>query len=387
MRFASLRAARTPQGRFLGKLARYSPVQLGELAGRSLSSPGGTIDPQTIDQVIVGNVLAAGHGMNIARQIALGLELEEQTTAFTVNMMCGSGLQSVLLARQAILSGEAEVVLCGGTESMSQAPYLLPKARAGYRLGSSELVDSLLRDGLHDAFDHQHMGETAERLAERYELTRTAQDQFALQSQQKYGAAQQANRFRDELVPVDRLPQDEHPRPDVTQEDLAALKPIFRSDGTVTAGNSSGINDGSAMAVIASRDAANRHGWPVFAILEDATVAGCDPKLMGLGPVYAIRKLLERTGTMLDRYDLIELNEAFAAQSLACMAELEIDQDDPRVNPDGGAIALGHPIGASGARLLVHAAWRIARQESTCALVALCIGGGMGIAASLRREC
>ena len=373
-------AKRTPQGRLLGALAKWSAVDLAKEAGRALLK---TIAPPDLDQVIVGNVLAAGQGMNIARQIGVGLGLPSDRPAYTVNMMCASGMQAVILACTAIRAGEADAVLCGGTESMSNAPYLLDRARAGYRLGNAVLLDSLLRDGLTDTFSGTHMGLVTESLAEQYNIDRTAQDIFALQSQRKYAQAHARGVFADELTPVDQVTQDEHPRPDVTLEKLSTMKPSFKPGGTITAGNASGINDGAAMLVVCNETMLVRKGWTPLARIAGWCTVGCDPALMGLGPVHATRKLCHRLGVKTDCFDVVELNEAFAVQSLACIKELHLDAD--RVNPHGGAIALGHPVGASGARLLVHLAHRIARGGVGKALATLCVGGGMGSAVMLEK--
>jgi acetyl-CoA C-acetyltransferase len=371
-------AKRTPQGRFLGAMAKHPAIDLALHAGREALRG---LDSARIDQVILGNVLAAGQGMNLARQLEVGLGIPLDRTAFTVNMMCASGMQALILAAQAIRAGDAEVVLCGGTESMSNAPYLLDRARAGYKLGDGVLIDSVLRDGLTDTFSKTHMGLTAERLAELYKIGRTEQDAFALRSQHHYAMALARGAFADELVAVDEVKHDEHPHPETTLDKLSKLKPAFKPGGTVTAGNSSGINDGAAILVVADADVARKQGWPVLARIAGSATVGCDPALMGLGPVHATRRLCSTCGMQLDRFETIELNEAFAAQSLACIKELGVDPD--RVNPDGGAVALGHPIGASGARLLVHLAHRLARGEVRTALATLCIGGGMGAAVAL----
>lgn len=368
-------AKRTPQGRFMGSLAKKSAVELALAAGRAALDG---IDLDLIDQVIIGNVLSAGQGMNIARQMGVDLQIPIDRPAFTVNMMCASGMHAVMLAAQAIQAGQARVVLCGGTESMSNAPYLLTRARAGYKLGDGVLVDSLLRDGLVDTFSNKHMGLTAERLAAEYHLDREAQDAFAWRSQQRWAEAQAQGEFRDELVPMIELAQDEHPRPENTLEQLAGLKPAFKADGTITAGNASGINDGAAMLVVCDEQTLAEHGLRPLALLRAMVVVGCDPERMGLGPVHATRELCRQEHCQLEDLDAVEINEAFAAQTLACIKELRFDPE--KVNSRGGAIALGHPIGASGARLLVHLTHRISRREVQRALATLCVGGGMGMA-------
>ena len=365
-------AKRTPNGRFLGALAKRSAIELSAAVGKATLSD---IDLKLVDFVIVGNVLGAGLGMNVARQISIGIGLPASTPAFTVNMMCASGMQAVRVAMQSIQNGEARMVLCGGTESMSNAPYLLNRARSGYKFGDGVLIDSMLRDGLTDAFSNEHMGLTAERLAELYKISREEQDAFAAQSQQRYVAAQAGGHFHNEIVPVDKLEHDEPPRPDTTVDTLSTLKAVFKSNGTVTAGNASGINDGAAMLLICDEERGRECGLKPLAILTAGIAVGCEPSLMGLGPVHAIRKLSKDVG----EFDMIELNEAFAAQSLACIKELKLDP--AKVNPDGGAIALGHPIGASGARLLVH----LAHRQPKRGLATLCVGGGMGCAVIVER--
>jgi acetyl-CoA C-acetyltransferase len=371
-------AKRTPQGRFQGALGKLSALDLAVAAGKAALKG---IDPGRIDQVIVGNVLAAGLGMNVARQIGVAVGVHVERPAFSVNMMCASGMKAVILAAQAILLGEANVVLCGGTDSMTNAPFLLERARSGYRLGDGVLVDDVLRDGLVDTFSKQHMGLLAEALAERYHIDREAQDAFALRSQRNTAKAYAEGRYRDELAPLAELDKDEHPRPETTAADLARLRPAFKPDGTVTAGNASGINDGAAMLVVCDGRTATAAGWQPLATVAAWATAACEPQWMGLGPVHATRRLCERHRLTVDDCDTIELNEAFAAQSLACIRELSLEPD--RVNPDGGAIALGHPIGASGARLLVHLAHKIARGRAKRALATLCVGGGMGAAVVL----
>ncbi|MDG2130826.1 MAG: acetyl-CoA C-acyltransferase [Fuerstiella sp.] len=372
-------AQRTPIGRFLGSLSRHSAVELAVHAGQAVLAD---LPKESIDQVIVGNVLSAGQGMNVARQIGVGLRLPVSTPAYSVNMMCGSGLHSVVLAAQAIRAGDANVILCGGTESMSNAPHILPRSRIGTKFGNGQLLDTVLCDGLVDAFSGDHMALTAERLADIYDISRAEQDAFAAQSQHRYAAAQQATAFDSEVTWLDQLQTDEHPRPGSTVEQLAELEPVFAADGTVTAGNASGINDGSAMLVLANRAVAEASGWTVLAIVSACSVVGCDPREMGLGPVHAIRQLCDTHGGTPEDFDTIEINEAFAAQALACIKELQLDT--ARVNPCGGAIALGHPIGASGARLAVHLSHRIASGNIRTGLATLCVGGGMGVAVALQ---
>ncbi|MEW4570719.1 acetyl-CoA C-acyltransferase [Tautonia sp. JC769] len=378
-RLCIVAAKRTPQGRFLGALKRLSPVDLACAAAWPVADQ---VDGSMIDQVIIGNVLGAGHGMNIARQVGIRLGLPPEVPAFTVNMMCGSGLQAVRLAAQAIRSGEARAVLCGGTESMSGAPYLLPRARQGLKLGDAPLVDSILRDGLLDAFDGRHMGLLAEAMATSYAIDRRSQDAWAARSQQRYADAEESGAFDDERVSVEGLETDEHPRPGTTLDDLSRLKGVFDPDGTVTAGNASGINDGAAMLMLADHALAVRESWPILCDWVDSVAVGCEPAQMGLGPVHALRRLCDRRRCSLADCDAVEINEAFAAQVLACVRELAVPE--ATVNRCGGAIALGHPIGASGARLAVHAAHQIARGSVHQAAISLCVGGGMGVAALLR---
>lgn len=366
-------AKRTPQGRFLGKLSRYSALELALKAGEAVLE---TVDKGKIDQVILGNVIMAGAGMNIARQLSVKLGVPIERPAFTVNMMCASGMQAIVSGAQSIRCGDCDVVLCGGTESMSNAPFLLQRARTGYKLGNGVLIDALLKDGLVDSFDDEHMGLTAERLAEKYGLAREAQDQFACDSQRKYFSAEKENAFKDELVLLNELDKDEHPRSDTTVEQLADLRPAFKKEGSVTAGNASGINDGAAMLLICSEAALEANGWTPMAEITGWAAAGCDPREMGLGPVYATRKLCEKYGLNIHEFDAIELNEAFAAQSLACIQELGLNP--AMINREGGAIALGHPIGASGARIVTHLAHIIHQGKARKGLATLCVGGGMG---------
>ena len=396
-RVVIVNAKRTPLGKFLGGLAHMSPVDLAVAAGEAVIEG---IDRTVIDQLILGNVLSAGHGMNIARQVGVHLRLPISTPATTINMMCGSGMQSVNMAVNAIRAGEAQVVLAGGTESMSQAALLLKRPGKKKAPDFDSVVDSLQRDGLVDSFRERHMGEQAEVLAQLFGITRMQQDAFAERSQQLYRMAEMNAAFADELVPVGELIVDQHPRPEVTRSELATLKPVFDANGTVTAGNASGINDGAAMLLLAEREVALNHNWPILAEWIAGSVVGCDPDQMGLGPVPAITSLLQRTGTDWSEIDRLEINEAFAAQTLACLQSLNLKLDLQEVSPTavtatghalalnaaGGAIAIGHPLAVSGARLLSHLAWNIARRQSQAAIGALCIGGGMGIAAMLKAD-
>ena len=290
-------------------------------------------------------------------------------------------MQSVILAAQTILANQANVILCGGTESMSNAPYLLERARNGYKLGEGILIDSMLKDGLVDTFDKEHMGMTAERIAEKYGITRTEQDMFAVESQRRYIQSYNKGIFESEVIVMDELNRDEHPRPDTTVEQLSALRPAFKKDGTVTAGNASGINDGAAMLVVCDEATANANGWKPLARLQSWATVGCDPQFMGLGPIHAVNRLCDLQRVKIAEFDTVELNEAFAAQSIACIRQLGLEES--RVNPDGGAIALGHPIGASGARIITHLANRISHGLTKKGLATLCVGGGMGAAVVL----
>ena len=371
-------ARRTPQGRHLGALKAHSAADLGVLAAQAVLAG---IPPEAIESVIIGNVLGAGVGMNVARQIGLRAGIPEAIPAFTVNQMCGSGMQAVILAAQALRAGAVEVVLCGGTESMSNAPFLLQRAPDARRIGTDGRADSLLCDGLVDPLLGEHMGITAERIAAQYEIDRDAQDAFAERSHRLYAEALAAGRYDSQLVTMSDCLRDEHPRPGITRAKLGTLKPAFSATGTVTAGNASGINDGAAMLILATSDAAQRHGWRALARLNAWTAIGCSPQTMGLGPVHAIRALHRRYGITPESHDHIEINEAFAAQALACIRDLGLDAEC--INRDGGAIALGHPIWASGARLLVHLSHCTASGRSRRSLASLCVGGGMGCAVSM----
>lgn len=379
-------AVRTAVGTFQGSLSGVPATELGALVLKEAAVRGG-VEPARVDEVIMGNVLQAGLGQNPARQAAMKAGFPQEIPSVTVNKVCGSGLKAVMLAAQAIRAGDAEVVLAGGMENMSQAPYLVQGARAGLRMGDGVLVDSMIRDGLWCAFCDVHMGITAENVAKRYGITREEQDAFALRSQQRAAAARESGKFKDEIVPVEVrgkkgevtvFDADEHIRPQTTPEALAKLRPAFQKDGTVTAGNASGINDGAAaVAVMSAERAASLGVRPLVRVVSYAA-AGLDPSVMGLGPVYATRKALERAGLTMADIGLVEANEAFAAQSLAVARELTIP--DEKLNVNGGAIALGHPIGASGARVLVTLIHEMKRRKVRYGLATLCIGGGQGVA-------
>ena len=372
-------AQRTPFGRFRGQLARVAPVELATLATRAALK---SLDPTAIDLLILGNVLSAGHGMNLARQVAIRSGLPTATPAYTVNLMCGSGLQAALLGVQAIRAEEARAVVVGGVESMSQAAFAVPRPVKGQLLDLNAAVDSLQQDGLIDSFSRRTMGQTVEDLAREYGITRVEQDTLAIRSHRLAQAAILEGRFRHELVPVGDVTSDESPRPDLSVEALGTLRTVFEEQGTLTAGNSSGVSDGAGMLVLAEANYARQRGWQALAEWRNGLVTGCDPQRMGLGPVAAIRQLLDKTDLCLSDFDTLEINEAFAAQALACLRDLQVKVDDSPLcfNPDGGALALGHPLAASGARLLIHTAWRIANGQSARTLLSLCIGGGMGIA-------
>ncbi|EJO93184.1 acetyl-CoA acetyltransferase [Ectopseudomonas mendocina DLHK] len=384
-------ATRTAIGAFQGSLASFTAAELGSIVIRALLEKTG-LDPASIDEVILGQVLTAGCGQNPARQAAINAGLPYSVPALTVNKLCGSSLKTVSMAAQAIRCGDAEVVIAGGMESMSQAPYVLAKARTGLRMGHAQLADSLLQDGLLDAFNGYHMGITAENLVDCYQLTREEQDTFAARSQRLACAAIESGRFKSEITPV-VIPQrqgeplifsmDEQPRAGTTAESLAKLKPAFKKDGSVTAGNASTINDGAAAVLVMSAEKAKTLGLPVLATIQAYASTGVDPQIMGIGPVYASNICLEKARWSLDEIDLIEANEAFAAQALSVGKELKWDID--KVNVNGGAIALGHPIGASGCRVLVSLIHEMIRRDAKKGLATLCIGGGQGIALALIR--
>jgi acetyl-CoA C-acetyltransferase len=383
-------AARTAIGTYGGGLAEVPAAKLGEVVIRAALQRA-DLQPDQVQEVIMGNVLQAGQGMNPARQAMIYAGLPVHVPAMTINKVCGSGLKSVILAAQAIRLGDADIIVAGGMESMSRAPYLLDKARFGYRMGDGQLVDEMIKDGLWDVFNDCHMGITAENICSDYHLTREELDQFALKSQQRAVHAIQAGLFRDEIVPVEVpgkkgptiFDTDQQPRSDTSVEALAKLRPAFKQGGMVTAGNSSGINDGAAAVVVMSRRKADQLGLQPLATIRSYASAGVDPRIMGIGPVPATKFALEKAGLKLDAINLIEANEAFAAQSVAVGKELGFDRD--RLNVNGGAIALGHPIGASGTRILVTLLYEMRRRDAHYGLATLCIGGGQGVAMIVER--
>jgi len=390
-RIAVVGAKRTPIGRFLGSFSDLSAVDLGVVAAKAALDHAG-VAPAEIDEVIFGHARQAGCGPNPGRQVGVRAGVPATAPGMTVNQACGSGLATLFMARRRILAGEARVVLVGGMESMTRVPHLLPRARLGYRLGHDRVVDGMYRDGFDCPLAGQVMGATAETLADQYAISRKEQDAFAARSQNKAEAAWEANRFASEIAPVTVtmkkgeavVDRDEHFRAGVTPDSLAKLPTVFRKDGTVTAGNSSGITDGAAALVVMPASEAARRKATVLAWLEAGTTAGVDPKVMGIGPVPAVRALEERTGRSSADYDLVELNEAFAAQVLAVDRELHLDHE--RLNVNGGAIALGHPIGATGARIAVTLVHEMERRGAGLGLATLCVSGGMGLAASFVRE-
>ncbi|MBV7495463.1 acetyl-CoA C-acetyltransferase [Pseudomonas sp. PDM24] len=384
-------ATRTAIGSFQGALANVSAVDLGAAVIRQLLAQTG-LDPAQVDEVIMGQVLTAGAGQNPARQAAIKAGLPFAVPAMTLNKVCGSGLKALHLAAQAIRCGDAEVIIAGGQENMSLANYVMPGARTGLRMGHAQIVDTMISDGLWDAFNDYHMGITAENLAEKYSLTREQQDAFAAASQQKAVAAIEAGRFADEITPI-LIPQrkgdplsfatDEQPRAGTTADSLGKLKAAFKKDGSVTAGNASSLNDGAAAVILMSAEKAKALGLPVLAKIAAYANAGVDPAIMGIGPVSATRRCLDKAGWSIGQLDLIEANEAFAAQSLAVAKDLEWDLN--KVNVNGGAIALGHPIGASGCRVLVTLLHEMIKQDAKKGLATLCIGGGQGVALAVER--
>ncbi|UHC80980.1 acetyl-CoA C-acetyltransferase [Pseudomonas sp. NIBR-H-19] len=384
-------ATRTAIGSFQGSLASVSAVELGAAVIRQLLEQTG-LDGAQVDEVIMGQVLTAGAGQNPARQAAIKAGLPHAVPAMTLNKVCGSGLKALHLGAQAIRCGDADVIIAGGQENMSLSNYVMPGARTGLRMGHAQIVDTMISDGLWDAFNDYHMGITAENLVDKYEISREQQDAFAAASQHKAAAAIEAGRFVDEITPI-LIPQrkgdpvafkvDEQPRGETTAESLAKLRPAFKKDGSVTAGNASSLNDGAAAVILMSAEKAKALGLPVLATIAAYANAGVDPAIMGIGPVSATRRCLDKAGWSIEQLDLIEANEAFAAQSLAVAKDLQWDLD--KVNVNGGAIALGHPIGASGCRVLVTLLHEMIKRDAKKGLATLCIGGGQGVALALER--
>jgi acetyl-CoA C-acetyltransferase len=385
-------AVRTPIGSFGGSFKDVSAVALGTVAAKEAMKRA-NIEPNMIDEVIFGNVLQAGLGQNVARQVSIHSGIPVEVPSYTVNKVCGSGLKTVVLAAQTILAGDADIVLAGGTENMSQAPYLLKGARWGQKMGDGIIEDYMVQDGLWDIFNDYHMGITAENIAEQFNLTREEQDELALNSQLRAEKAIKGGIFKDEIVPVEVLQRkgdlvvvdtDEHPRLGATIEGIQKLRPVFKKDGTVTAGNASGINDGAAALIVMSKKKAEKLGIKPLATIVSYASVGVDPKVMGTGPILATKKALEKANMTVEDLDLIEANEAFASQALSVVKESGLDLDKTNVN--GGAIALGHPIGASGARILVTLIHEMDKRNSKNGLATLCIGGGQGISMIVRRK-
>jgi acetyl-CoA C-acetyltransferase len=384
-------AVRTAIGNFGGSLQTVSAPKLGGVVIKQALEKAG-LQASDVDEVIMGNVLQAGLGQNPARQAAISAGLPQDVPALTINKVCGSGLKAIHLATQAILAGDADVIVAGGMENMSQAPYLLKGARNGFKMGDQKIIDSMIQDGLWCAFNDYHMGITAENLCDKYNISREEQDEFAAWSQQKAVAAIESGRFKDEIVPVEVpgrkgqvtvVDTDEFPRAGTTAEGLGKLRPAFKKDGSVTAGNASGINDGAAAVVVMSRQKAEELGIKPLVRIRANANAGVDPSIMGIGPVNAVKKALEKAAVSLEDIDLVEANEAFAAQSIAVDRELQFNKETLNVN--GGAIALGHPIGASGTRILVSLIHEMLKRESSLGLATLCIGGGQGVATIVER--
>ena len=384
-------ACRTPVGTFNGTLKDVPVVELGRIVMEEALRRAG-IKGEQLDEVIFGCVLQASQGQNVARQAMIKAGIPQEVTAMTINKVCGSGLRAVSLAAQIIKANDADIILAGGMESMSGAPYALEKARGGYRMGNGVLVDTMIKDGLWEAFNDYHMGITAENINERWGITRQEQDEFGFRSQERAAEAIAAGKFKDEIVPVVIkgkkgdivFDTDEHPRR-TTLEKMAELKPAFKKDGSVTAGNASGINDGAAAVVVMAKEKAEELGIKPLARIVSYASAGVDPKIMGIGPVPATKKALAKANLTIDDIDLIEANEAFAAQSIAVARELGLADKMDKVNVNGGAIALGHPIGASGCRILVTLLYEMMRRDARRGLATLCIGGGMGTALIVER--
>ena len=384
-------ACRTAIGTMGGSLSTTPAAELGAIVIKEALKRAG-VAPDAVDQVYMGCVIQAGLGQNVARQASIKAGLPIEVPAVTMNVVCGSGLNCVNQAAQMILAGEADVVVAGGMENMSMAPYAIPQGRYGYRMGNATMVDTMVNDALTDAFNQYHMGITAENICEKWGLTREELDEFAAWSQQKTVAAQEAGKFDDEIVPVEVkkkketiiFNKDEGPRPGTTKESIAKLRPAFKKDGIVTAANSSGINDGAAAVIVMSEEKAKELGVTPMATWVAGALAGVDPTIMGIGPVAATRKVMAKTGMTIDDFDLIEANEAFAAQSVAVGKDLGINMD--KLNVNGGAIALGHPVGASGCRILVTLLHEMVKRDAKKGLATLCIGGGMGCATIVERD-
>ncbi len=385
-------AARTPIGTFGGSLAALSAAELGTVVVKAALERSG-LQPEQVDEVILGQILAAGCGQNPARQASINAGLPVTTPAMTINKVCGSGLKAVHMAAQAIMLGDAKVIIAGGQESMSQSAHVVPNSRNGQRMGHWEMIDTMIKDGLWDAFNDYHMGITAENIAAEYQISREAQDAFAVASQNKAEAAQKAGKFDEEIVPVS-IPQrkgdpvmvsaDENPRYGATIEKFSQMRPAFKKDGSITAANASSINDGAAVVALCEEETAKSLGLPVLARIKSYASGGVDPKVMGTGPIPATQRCLEKAGWTVADLDLIEANEAFAAQAISVNQSLEWDTS--KVNVNGGAIALGHPIGASGCRILVTLLHEMQRQDAKKGLATLCIGGGMGVALAVERD-
>jgi len=384
-------AVRTPVGKFLGALRSFKATELGAIVVREAVQRAG-VKPEDVDEVIMGCVIQAGLGQNPARQAALHGGLPDKVSAVTVNKVCGSGLKAVMMAAQGVQLGDTEIVVAGGMESMSNAPYLIPKAREGYRLGHGKILDSVIQDGLWCAFDDQHMGCTGELVAERFDVSRAEQDEYALNSHRKASDAIKSGKFKDEIVPVE-IPQkkggpvifdtDEPVREDTSLESLGKLKPAFKESGSVTAGNSPGVNDGASAVLVTSADRAKTLGIEPMARIVAQATSGVAPKMVMMAPVEAIQKLLKKTGWSLTDVDLIELNEAFAVQAVAIIRELDLDPE--KVNVNGGAVALGHAIGQSGSRLLTTMLYELKRRDAHRGIAALCLGGGNAVAMAVER--
>jgi acetyl-CoA C-acetyltransferase len=380
--------ARTPVGRFLGSFAGTPAVELGELAAKEALRRAG-VEPTEVEQTIVGHARQAGNGPNTGRQVSMRAGVPKEVSAYNVNIACGSGMKATQLGAQQIMLGESEVVLTGGIENMTRVPYLLPDMRLGHRLGNTEAVDAMYRDGLLDPLCGLIMGETAENLVDMYDISRAEQDEFALRSQRQAQAGATARAA--EMVPVEvssgrstvTVADDEHPRPDTTMESLASLAPVFREGGSVTAGNSSGLTDGAAAMVLMSESRAKAEGREPLAAITAMSWAGVPPEIMGIGPVPATQKVMDRLGCTIDDFEVIEINEAFAAQVIACERELKFDRD--RLNVNGGGISVGHPIGMSGARIILALAYEMRARDVSLGLATLCISGGQGLAVVLER--